>query len=645
LTVSGQLTAGGLSYPTSDGTNEQVLRTDGSGNLSFGTISGTTINNNTNNYVMTGTGTANTLNGESGLTYDGSTFAVSGATTTTGLTVNTNALTLQSLDTSVNDTESIGDIEFKSNDSSSGGTGVQAKISALAEGAFGITYGLAFLTGTGASPTEKLRIDNSGRIGITVVPETDWHVDRPPLQIGNNGSISSKSTSTNAQMSVNANAKQIATSNATGWKYIDSEYASQHFQFNGEHQFRVAPSGTADAAITWTNAMVIDNSGNVGIGETSPSAKFHVKKTAASTQHYDQYATAIVEDTEARLQIVASEGGSNAAGLLLTNEAKHWGVVHHGTGNSNIFSIGYYASGSSGLDLSDNLSDILNITTGGNVGIGATPETAPYYNNDDPVLTVHKASGSAILPIVAAANTSSAILHLNQSANRYWRMSAIYGGQLTFGGKQPGSGAAESEAMRIDQNNKLLIGHTSAVGGHSEKLGIDTGAANSYGIFISGPSSTDGTQTAIRFWDSGSSPGLVGSIKFTTNSTIYNTSSDYRLKENVVTDWDATTRLKQLKPSRFNFINEPDMTVDGFLAHEVQDIVPEAISGVKDEMQEEEYEVTPAVLDDDGNIVTEAVMGTRSVPEYQGIDQSKLVPLLVKTIQELEERITTLENA
>ena len=85
--------------------------------------------------------------------------------------------------------------------------------------------------------------------------------------------------------------------------------------------------------------------------------------------------------------------------------------------------------------------------------------------------------------------------------------------------------------------------------------------------------------------------------------------------------------------------------MDGFLAHEVQDIVPEAISGVRDEMQEEEYEVTPAVLDEDENVVTEAVMGTREVPKYQGIDQSKLVPLLVKTIQELEARITTLENA
>ena len=112
----------------------------------------------------------------------------------------------------------------------------------------------------------------------------------------------------------------------------------------------------------------------------------------------------------------------------------------------------------------------------------------------------------------------------------------------------------------------------------------------------------------------------VGNISVTTTATAYNTSSDYRLKENVVADWDATTRLKQLNPVRFNFIADADTTVDGFLAHEVQDIVPEAISGTKDE------------VDDDGN------------PVYQGIDQSKLVPLLVKTIQELEARIAALES-
>jgi ABC-type transport system substrate-binding protein len=113
----------------------------------------------------------------------------------------------------------------------------------------------------------------------------------------------------------------------------------------------------------------------------------------------------------------------------------------------------------------------------------------------------------------------------------------------------------------------------------------------------------------------------VGNISLTGSSTSYNTSSDHRLKENVDYTWDATTRLKQLKPARFNFIADADTTVDGFLAHEAQAVVPEAVTGTHNE------------VDDDGNAV------------MQGIDQSKLVPLLVKTIQELEARITALEGA
>ena len=111
----------------------------------------------------------------------------------------------------------------------------------------------------------------------------------------------------------------------------------------------------------------------------------------------------------------------------------------------------------------------------------------------------------------------------------------------------------------------------------------------------------------------------VGSITLNGTSTAFNTSSDHRLKENVDYTWDATTRLKQLKPARFNFIADAGTTVDGFLAHEAQAVVPECVTGAKD------------AVDADGN------------PEYQGIDQSKLVPLLVKTIQELEARITALE--
>ena len=127
--------------------------------------------------------------------------------------------------------------------------------------------------------------------------------------------------------------------------------------------------------------------------------------------------------------------------------------------------------------------------------------------------------------------------------------------------------------------------------------------------------------------------GTIGNIVAGNTSTAYNTSSDYRLKENVDYTWNATTRLKQLKPARFNFIANADLTVDGFIAHEVSSVVPEAIYGDKDGLEKNTDGTN--TLDDDGN----------TIPKYQGIDQSKLVPLLVKTIQELEARITELENA
>ena len=149
--------------------------------------------------------------------------------------------------------------------------------------------------------------------------------------------------------------------------------------------------------------------------------------------------------------------------------------------------------------------------------------------------------------------------------------------------------------------------------------------------------------TAVRFKVDGTT---VGSISCNASATAFNTSSDYRIKENVDYSWDATTRLKQLKPARFNFIvDETNTLVDGFIAHEVSGIVPEAITGEKDAVEtwtSDEVNNGDAPdgvsagankLDADGN----------TIPVMQGIDQSKLVPLLVKTIQELEARITALE--
>jgi hypothetical protein len=177
------------------------------------------------------------------------------------------------------------------------------------------------------------------------------------------------------------------------------------------------------------------------------------------------------------------------------------------------------------------------------------------------------------------------------------------------------------ERMRIDSSGNLMVGSTSAVNVGSNTTDGVTLKPNNVQISRDGGTplfmrrrSSNGEMVAFR-----RDTTFVGSISVTTSSTAYNTSSDHRLKENVNDITGATDRLKQLNPVRFNFIADADTTVDGFLAHEVQGVVPEAITGTKD------------AVDADGN------------PEYQGIDQSKLVPLLVATIQELEARIAALE--
>jgi hypothetical protein len=120
-------------------------------------------------------------------------------------------------------------------------------------------------------------------------------------------------------------------------------------------------------------------------------------------------------------------------------------------------------------------------------------------------------------------------------------------------------------------------------------------------------------------WSFVNGNGTVGSITTNGSATAYNTSSDYRLKENIVPLTGAVDRVNQLQVHRFNFITDPDKTVDGFIAHEAQAVVPECVTGEKD------------AVDVEGS------------PVYQGIDQSKLVPLLTAALQEAIAKIETLE--
>ena len=258
----------------------------------------------------------------------------------------------------------------------------------------------------------------------------------------------------------------------------------------------------------------------------------------------------------------------------------------------------------------------MTIDSAGNVGIGT----------DSPILAGGSYTGLNI-------DGTGASLTLT---NSYGQTSYIYTGTTT--GELSFECPAEirfraggTERARIDSSGNLLVGTTTSSSKWVAGNGVDMGfEARGAGIIVSHASyenqllNTDNITAHIRFYYRGSA---TGSINTSGSGTVYATTSDYRLKENVVTMDSASDRVKALKPCRFNFIADPDTTVDGFLAHEAQEVVPEAVTGTKDAM------------DEDGN------------PEYQGIDQSKLVPLLTKALQEaitkieqLETRIETLEN-
>jgi len=199
-------------------------------------------------------------------------------------------------------------------------------------------------------------------------------------------------------------------------------------------------------------------------------------------------------------------------------------------------------------------------------------------------------------------------------------------GRMVFG-----TGTADaSETMRLDQNGRLHIGKTNAIGGENRLTVMNESSAKVASFHHNHDSQkacldctnghATGGQSAIMIEFRRADGGSVGGIFASTSATSYNSASDYRLKENEVLISDGITRLKTLKPYRFNWKEDKDKIVDGFFAHEVSSVIPEAITGTKDEVDE------------------------NNDPVYQGIDQSKLVPLLVAAVQEAISKIEVLET-
>ena len=340
--------------------------------------------------------------------------------------------------------------------------------------------------------------------------------------------------------------------------------------------------GTNPSTLTVdTDTLAVDATNNrVGIGTASPSAPLHVQKGSAGSSAFPSgdWAAKIFNQTDA----------STEHGLVVANRWQN--------DASTAFEVGGLLDDGNGFDT------WMRVAGDGKVGIGTATPASNFHINS---------SGTNVALQLTNSGTGA-------SATDGFIIETGTGGFTTFAQKQTSGIAftiAGSEAGRFASGGQWLIGRT-ATGILAEEAGV---MLKPDGLLLT---AKDGTaeQTHVEFVNNADvTAARVGTIKTSGSTTSYNTSSDYRLKTDAQPMTGATDRLKALNPVNFQWILD-GTRVDGFFAHEVADVVPEAISGDKD------------AVDEEGN------------PDYQGIDQSKLVPLLVATIQELEARITTLEN-
>ena len=434
-----------------------------------------------------------------------------------------------------------------------------ARVTSYREGADN-TGNLLFYTSSAGSLGERMRIDSAGNIGIgTSSPSTDLDVF---------GGIRSTASGGYNQITTTSIGDAAFNNNGNNWLTVK----------NG------VPA----------NAMRIDSSGNVGIGTSSPSQLLEVRGAAAKIR---------ITDTDT----------SGTTGIEFVDSANTVDAEIE-VGNSTQ----YFAVKTAG-------SEAMRIDGAGNVGIGtSSPASRLHVSNvgagNDNCFNVSTPANDNVL---LGAN-----LVVDAAGNYTKPSTAISGAGILFEGINSADNHGSIQFLSAPDTNTVSATplERMRIDG-AGNVGIGTSPDTSR-LHISYQTPTDGIRltsdstnlhSAIRFQNPN---GSVGYIRTLNSSTQFVTSSDYRLKE----DWQlmtgASERVKALNPVNFAW-KVDGLRVDGFLAHEVAEVVPEAVSGEKD------------AVDADGK------------PEYQGIDQSKLVPLLTAALQEalaqIEEQKTALD--
>ena len=458
------------------------------------------------------------------------------------------------------------------------------------------------------------------------------------------------------------NALQALASNNSGTSAPSTTFANQWWYDTQNNKLYIRN----EANNAWIQVAVLDQTNNewqittgvvqakdgdgLALKTDDGTTRFFIKDSDGSTTFtIGQQGSAFVPNTSSTwnaLEIFQDRGVTNSAsGIAFRSQS--------GTAPSGIVSVAGNTSG--GVEslafmtsTGNATSEAMRITNAGDVGIGTSSPSA--------ILDVRRGDASGK---IAEFHTSTGFgIELGSSQSEAYVQS---GSSQALLFNTNGS----NEQMRIASNGNVYIGTIAEPS--ASQTGVRISGTNGSNFWKSSNSGTSGYDQLVFI----NGNGTVGSITTSGSGTTFAGSSDYRLKENVTDISDGITRIKQLSPRRFNFIADADTTVDGFIAHEAQTVVPEAVTGTKDAMMDEEYTVTeakgdvytPATEDADevvhsSNVeepdtleegqkwreTAEAVMGTRTVPKMQGIDQAKIVPLLTAALKEAISKIETLET-
>ena len=519
----------------------------------------------------------------------------------------------------------------------------------------GLTLNVA--TGNNGAPQERFRITSSGSVNIG----GDYTQTSQKLKVTGNTTIDG--TLTAGVGFVCAGGYSIFSGNVTqsGYTFHDAD-SDTYFGFPSADQFAIFTAGS--------ERLRINSSGQVLIGtNSSPDCKLHITNGTLKIETQTTFYSGSGENGENYPSIFLNadhSSGNNPAHAKITVRHSNQNTY---SGDLVFMPQGYY-SGSYGYQ------EVMRVSAYKRVGINETnPRQDLHVHSDTDYQGILINGNSA--PRIAFARTTTTTgewsvgidgtngnnFCINRSNDNSNRLFVIGNGQTNSNQNTAITGVLFNNDIRSttatndDSTSNVKISARNAAAGHGNYciIGVSGNTyfgagANSYSSNPSGNNINGGTTIRVyggissnayndahrfgRNTDGSivlfqSAGGTEGSIAISGSTTNYNTSSDYRLKENIVNITDGITRLKQLKPRRFNFIKDPSITKDGFIAHEVDSIVPEAVTGTKDETFSKDDEANNVKAGD---------------PKYQHMDASKLIPLLTAALQEAITEIETLKT-